>query len=106
MFTGDGGMFYNDSSDNVDLNIDIENVGLADASNVEVCFKITSPPTVNTTTSSSGGPTTGGAISGGGSGGHLTGGSSGSRDFLKAVLPLNAKQYLTSLPARSFNKSQ
>ncbi len=82
MFSGDGGAFYNDSSDIVDLNIDIENLGLADASNVEVCFKITSPPTVSTTASSSGGSTSGGAISGSGSGGLLIGGSSGSTSGL------------------------
>ena len=101
MFTGDGGVFYNDTTDTVNLNIDIENVGLADASNVEVCFKVTSPPTVNTTSSSSGGSTSGGAISGGSSGGSLTGGSSGSTSgLLKALLPLNAKLYPTSMLVR------
>ena len=101
MFGGDGGMFYNDSSDNVDLNIDIENVGLADASNVEVCFKITSPPTVNTTTSSSGGSTSGRAISGSGSGGSLTGGSSGSTSGLpQSTVTFKCQTISTSMLVR------
>jgi hypothetical protein len=77
LFSGDGGVFYNDSTDTVDLTIDIENKGLADASNVEACFKITSPPT----TSSSSGSSSGGVISGG-SGSSFTGGSSGTTSGL------------------------
>ena len=47
VFSGNSRQFFNDNTDIVNLAIEVENIGEADAQDIKVCFKITSPANPN-----------------------------------------------------------